>query len=48
MARVGQMGPNWEDIPLHLVYDQVMPARLSQEDCMLDAIIDQLDQSPSV
>ena len=47
MARVGLAGPDGQEVPLHLVYDQVMPAtRLSQEDCALDAIIDNLDQQP--
>ena len=49
MARVGQAGPDGQEVLLHLVYDQVMPAaRLSQEDCALDALIDNLDQQPDV
>ena len=44
MAQVGPARTDGKEIPLHLVYDQVMPAtRLSQEDCTLDAIIDHLD-----
>jgi hypothetical protein len=49
MARVGPAGPDGQEVPLHLVYDQVMPAaRLSQEDCALDALIDNLDRQPDV
>ena len=49
MAQVGPVGADGQEVPLHLVYDQVMPAaRLSQEDCSLDAIIDNLDQQPDV
>ncbi|XBH68280.1 hypothetical protein VPH35_096486 [Triticum aestivum] len=45
MARVGPVGPDEQEIPLHLVYDQVMPtARLSQQDCALDSIIDNVDK----
>ena len=37
MARVGPVGSDGQEVSLHLVYDQVMPAaRLSQEDCSLD------------
>ena len=44
MAQVGLVGSDGQEVPLHLVYDQVMPAaRLSQEDCSLDTIIDNLD-----
>ena len=49
MDRVGPAGPDGKEIPLHLVYDQVMiPTCLSQDECILDVIIDQLDQSPSM
>ena len=49
MAWVGPLGPDGQEVPLHLVYDQVMPAaRLSQEDCTLDTLIDNLDQQPGV
>jgi len=45
LARVGPVGPDGQEVPMHLVYDQVMPAaRLSQADCALEAIIDGLDQ----
>ena len=44
MARVGPVGADGQEVALHLVYDQVMPAaRLSQEDCTLDTLIDNLD-----
>lgn len=45
MARVGPVGPDRQEIPLRLVYDQVMPAaRYSQEDCALDSLIDNTDK----
>ena len=41
MARVGPQGPDGKEIPLNLVYDQVMiAAKYSQEDCRLDNLID--------
>jgi hypothetical protein len=45
MAQVGPVGPDGQEVPLHLVYDQVMPAtRFSQEDCSLETLIDGLDR----
>ena len=45
MARVGPQGPDGKEIPLNLVYDQVMiAARYSQEDCSLDILIDGIDK----
>ena len=45
MARVGPAGPDGQEIPLRLVYYQVMPvARYSQEDCALDSLIDNTDK----
>ncbi|XP_044396375.1 uncharacterized protein [Triticum aestivum] len=45
MARVGPQGPNGKEIPLNLVYDQVMiAAKYSQEDCRLDSLIDGIDK----
>ena len=45
LAKVGPVGPDGQEVPVHLVYDQVMPAaRLSQADCTLETIIDGLDQ----
>ena len=49
MAQVGPVGLDGQEVPLHLVYDHVMPATyLSQEDCSLDALIDNLNQQPDV
>ena len=49
MAQVGPVGSDGQEVPLHLVYDQVMAvACLSQEDCSLDTIIDNLDRQPDV
>ena len=40
MARVGPLGPNWEEIPVSLVYDQVQAAaKYSQHDCKLDRLL---------
>ena len=45
MARVGPVGPHSQEIPLSLVYDEVMPAaRYSQKDCALEQLIDNVDQ----
>lgn len=45
MARVGPVGPDGQEIPLSLVYDDVMPAaRYSQKDCALEHLIDNVDQ----
>ena len=45
LARVGPVGPDGQEVPVHLVYDQVISAaRLSQADCTLATIIDGLDQ----
>ena len=44
MARVGPVGPDGKEVLVRLVYDQVMPAaRMSQEDCALDTLIDHLE-----
>ena len=41
MARVGPQGLDGKEIPVNLVYDQVMVvAKYSQEDCNLDRLID--------
>ena len=40
MARVGPVGPNGEEIPVSLVYDQVgVAAKYSQQDCMLHRLL---------
>ena len=45
MARVGPRGPDGKEIPVKLVYDQVMvAAKYSQEDCSLDSLIDGIDK----
>ena len=45
LDEVGPMGPNGEEIPTSLVYENVMPAaRFSQKECTLDVLINGLDQ----
>ena len=45
MARVGPRGPDGKEIPVKLVYDQVMvAAKYSQEDYKLDSLIDGVDK----
>ena len=45
MARVGPLGPNGEDIPVSLVYDQVeVAAKYSQQDCKLDRLLDGIEE----
>ena len=45
MARVGPLGPNGEEIPVSLVYDQVEVAtRYSQHDCKLDRLLDGIEE----
>ena len=45
MARVGPRGPDGKEIPVNLVYDQVMIAtKYSKEDCSLDSLIDGIDK----
>ena len=45
MARVGPQGPDGKEIPVNLVYDQVMiDAKYSQEDYSLDSLIDGIDK----
>jgi hypothetical protein len=45
MARVGPQGPDGKEIPINLVYDQVMiAAKYSQEDCSLSSLIDDIDK----
>ena len=44
MARVGPLGPNGEEIPVSLVYDQVeVAAKYSQQDCKLDCLLDGIE-----
>ena len=45
MARVGPQGPDGKEIPLNLVYDQVMTTtEYSREYCRLDSLIDGIDK----
>ena len=45
MARVGPLGPNGEEIPVSLVYDQVeVAAKYSQQDCKLDSLSDGIEE----
>ena len=45
MARVGPWGPDGQEIPVSLVYDQVKTAaKFSQHDCKLDNLIDGIDK----
>ena len=45
MARVGPRGPDGQEIPVSLVYDQVKTAaKLSQQDYKLDTLIDSIDK----
>ena len=45
MARVGPRGPDGKEIPVNLVYDQVMiAAKYCQEDCSLNSLIDDIDK----
>ena len=45
MARVGPRGPDGKEIPLNLVYRQVMiDAKYSQEDYRLDSLTDGIDK----
>ena len=45
LARVGPVGPNGEEIPVSLVYDQVeVAAKYSQQDCKLDRLLDGIEE----
>ena len=45
MARVGPLGPNREEIPVSLVYDQVeVAAKYSQQDCKLVRLLDGIEE----
>jgi hypothetical protein len=44
MARVSPVGPDGQEIPLSLVYEEVMQAaRYSQKDCALEQLIDNVE-----
>ena len=45
MARVGPRGPDGQEIPVSLVYDQVkIAAKFSRQDYKLDSLIDGIDK----
>ena len=45
MARVGPRGPDGQEIPVSLVYDQVkIAAKFSQQDCKLDNLLEGLEE----
>ena len=45
MVQVGPRGPDGQEIPVSLVYDQVKTAaKFSQQDCKLDSMIDGIDK----
>lgn len=45
MAQVGPLGPNGEEIPVSLVYDQVEVAtKYSQQDYKLDCLLDGIEE----
>ena len=45
MARVGPLGPNGEEIPVSLVYNEVqVAAKYSQQDCKLDCLLDGIEE----
>ena len=45
MSRVGPQGPGGKEIPVSLVYDQVMiAAKYLQQDCKLDSLLDGVER----
>ena len=45
MARVGPRGPDGQEIPVNLVYDQVKTTtKFSQQDCKLDNLLEGLEE----
>ena len=48
MAEVGPAGPDGQEIPVSLVYDQVALAiEYSQQDCRLDSLLDGIEEEYS-
>ena len=48
MAEVGPAGPDGQEIPVSLVYDQVaLGAKYSQQDCKLDNMLDGIEEEYS-
>ena len=47
-AEVGPAGPDGQEIPVSLVYDQVaLAAKYSQQDCKLDSLLDGIEEEYS-
>ncbi|XBI59581.1 hypothetical protein VPH35_040615 [Triticum aestivum] len=45
MARVGPQGPDGQESPVSLVYDQVrIAAKFSQQDCKLDSLLNDIEE----
>ena len=45
MAEVGPAGPDGQEIPVNLVYDQVaLVAKYSQQACKLDSLLDGIEE----
>ena len=45
MDRVGPVGSDGKEIPVSLVYDQVvLAAKYSQQDCKLDSLLDSIEE----
>ena len=45
VARVGPRGPDGKEIPVSLVYDQVMTmTNFLQQDCKLDSLLDGVER----
>ena len=48
MAEVGLAGPDGQEIPVSLVYDQVaLASKYSQQDCNLDSLLDGIEEEYS-
>ena len=48
IAEVGPAGPDGQEIPVSLVYDQVaLAAKYFQQDCRLDSLLDGIDEEYS-
>ena len=48
MAEVRPAGPDGQEIPVSLVYDQVaLAAKYSQQDCKLDSLLDDIEEEYS-
>ena len=45
MARVGPLGSDGKEVPINLVYDQVvLAAKYSQQDCKLNSLLDGIEE----